>query len=115
MNRIIDLEFIRLVVTIVNKHTQDKTINFNKRYNNHLSVQKNSNPGRSNSTKHLLENKHSIISNVKEDIKILKYSENGRNMPSWEGSLYIHKNEFQNNILSKYMYIENFNNKIDQI
>lgn len=57
---------------------------------------KNSNPGRSNLTKHLLENKHSIISNVKEDIKILKYSEDGRIMPSWEGSLYVHKNKYQN-------------------
>lgn len=93
MNRIIDLEFIKLIVTIVNKYTQGKTINYNKSYNNDLSVWKNSNPGRSNLTKHLLENKHSIISNVKEDTKILKFSENGRIMPSWEGSSYIHKKQ----------------------
>lgn len=54
----------------------------------------NNKPGRSNLVKHLLENKHNI-SNVKENIKILKYCENGKNKSSWEES-YIHKNKFQN-------------------
>lgn len=66
-----------------------QTVNFNKRFKNHISAYKNKKPERSNVAKHLLDCGHTIGS-IEEDVDIIKRCDKGKIMDAWE-ELFIFK------------------------
>jgi hypothetical protein len=66
-----------------------QTVNFVKRYKNHVSAWKNKKPERSNVAKHLLENGHTL-GKIEDNLNILHICKKGNVMNAWE-ELFIYK------------------------
>ena len=71
-----------------------QTVNFVKRFKNHVSAWKNEKPERSNVAQHLLQNGHSL-GNIEDNLCILKNCKKGHVMNAWE-ELYIYKEKCKN-------------------
>jgi hypothetical protein len=67
-----------------------QTVNFVKRYKNHVSAWKNNKLERSNVAKYLLENGHTL-SNIEENLNVLKIRKKGNIMNAWKNCLYLRK------------------------
>jgi hypothetical protein len=66
-----------------------QTVNFVKRYKNHVYAWKNNKPESSNIAKHLLENGHTL-SNIENNLNVLKICKKDNIMNAWE-ELFIFK------------------------
>lgn len=71
-----------------------QTVNFIKRFKNHISAWKNKKPERSNVAKHLIEEGHDI-GNIEDNLEIIKCCKKGNIMNAWE-ELYIFKEKHKN-------------------
>ena len=73
-----------------------QTVNFNKRFKNHVSAWKNKKPERSNVAKHLLNNNHKLQS-IDENVDVLKFCTKGKLMTAWE-DLFIYRCKIENRV-----------------
>lgn len=86
-----------------------QTVNFNKRFKNHMSAWKNNKPERSNVAKHLLDNKHKLKC-IENNLSILQLCNKGNTMNAWEELfIYREKCKDRNKLINEHVNFDSSN------